>query len=524
MKKTMCYTVLAVAMSIPAASYAVTPKLAIGYGHMLLLKSDGTVLAWGSNGSGQLGTGNYTSSTTPVAVPGLAGVVDVAARGSFSMALKADGTVWVWGNNSDNLAGYATSGGVFRNVPTQVAGMKNMIGIAAAFDGLTAFALDKNRAAWSWGNNGNGELGNGSGPKGVPAQIANTSDVTRISATNSQVVALRSSGAALAWGYNNSADSLRVGGYKGSYAPASAVNVSTIATLEAVPSNTSGLFMATDAQGNVLSWGDTNSGLLTCHQVSGSATGSLSQPYTITGLTGITQVAGGGTYALFLDNKGAVKGCGVNDKGQLGDGTTAETSQSSTPAKVGPVQTLGLPTDVAYIAAGDDASGAIGASGNVYTWGRASSGLSGVSGQTATSNTQATAVGVNAGDFGNAPATYAGTQSGAINKTSIDVGVAVAPSHVGSAGEIYLVAILPNGAIYVGESNGAWGPYDPQKPFAPYFKGTLPSRYPIPIIQDGDFSGLEGLALVVGYGLGSDSAANSDMLNNKRYSAVLTLQ
>lgn len=524
MKKILCYSALAVAMSIPAAAYAVTPKLAIGYGHMLLLKSDGTVMAWGSNGSGQLGTGNYTSSTTPVAVQGLTGVVDVVARGSLSMALKADGTVWVWGNNSDNLAGYVTSGGVYRNVPTKIGGMKNMTGIAATFDGYTAFALDKSRALWAWGDNGYGELGNGSGADGVPAAIANATDVVSISASNNQVLALRSNGTALAWGYNNSADSLRTGKSLGSYAAVGMINIPSVATIAAAHSNTSGQFMAADAQGNVLSWGDTNSGLLTCHQVSGSATGSLSQPYTITGLTGITQIAGGGTFALFLDNKGVVKSCGVNDKGQLGDGTTVETSQSATPAKVGPVPTLGLPTDVAYIAAGDDASGAIGASGAVYTWGRASSGLSGISGQTATSNTQATAVGVNAGSFSNAPATYAGTQSGAIGKTTIDVGVAAAPAHAGSAGEIYLVAILPGGAVYVADDAGGWGPYDPQKPFAPYFKGTLPSRYPIPIVQDANFSGLEGLVLVVGYGLGSGSAANSDMLNNKRYSAVLTLQ
>ncbi|MBI5938234.1 MAG: hypothetical protein HY850_10340 [Betaproteobacteria bacterium] len=498
--------------------------MAIGYGHMLLLKSDGTVQAWGSNGSGQLGTGNYTSSSVPVAVPGLTGVVDVVARGSFSMALKADGTVWVWGNNSDNLAGYVTSGGVFRNVPTKISDMKNMIGIAAAFDGLTAFTLDKNRAAWSWGSNSNGELGKGSGSNGVPAQIANTSDVTRISATNTQAVALRSNGTALAWGYNSSVDSMRVGGYKDGYAPASAVNVSAVSTLEAVPSNTAGLFMATDSQGRVLSWGDTNSGLLTCHQVSGSGTASLAQPYTITGLTGITQIAGGDTYALFLDDKGAVKGCGANGYGELGDGTTASTTQSSTPAKVGPVQTLGLPADVAFIAAGDDASGALGASGSVYTWGRASSGLSGVAGQTAASNTQATSLGINAGSFGNAPATYAGTQSGSIGKTTVDVGVAVAPSHVGATGEIYLVAIAAGGAIYVADGTGAWGAYDPQKPIAPYFKGGLPSRFPIPVVQDANFSGLEGLALIVGYGLGSDATANSDMLNNKRYGVVVTLQ
>ena len=58
-----------------------------------LSKSDGTVWAWGLNGSGQLGNGTNTDSYIPVQVSGLAGVVAMPGGYFHSLALKSDGTV-----------------------------------------------------------------------------------------------------------------------------------------------------------------------------------------------------------------------------------------------------------------------------------------------------------------------------------------------------------------------------------------------------------------------------------------------
>ena len=54
---------------------------------MLALKSNGTVLAWGANGSGQLGNGSTAPVTGPVQVTGLANATQVAAGGRFSLAV-----------------------------------------------------------------------------------------------------------------------------------------------------------------------------------------------------------------------------------------------------------------------------------------------------------------------------------------------------------------------------------------------------------------------------------------------------
>ena len=47
--------------------------------HTLALKRDGSVWAWGSNYSYQLGDGTDAERTTPVPVPGLTGIVAISA-------------------------------------------------------------------------------------------------------------------------------------------------------------------------------------------------------------------------------------------------------------------------------------------------------------------------------------------------------------------------------------------------------------------------------------------------------------
>ena len=79
--------------------------VAAGNDHVLLLKSDGTVLAWGGNGSGQLGDGTTTTRLTPQAVPGLTDIVQVAAGNAHSVALNASGQVYTWGDNSAGQRG-----------------------------------------------------------------------------------------------------------------------------------------------------------------------------------------------------------------------------------------------------------------------------------------------------------------------------------------------------------------------------------------------------------------------------------
>jgi alpha-tubulin suppressor-like RCC1 family protein len=131
--------------------------------HALALKADGTVWAWGGNGSGQLGDGTTTERHAPVPVVGLAAVVAVAAGGSHSLALRADGTVWAWGLNGSGQLG--TNSTASSPTPVQVAGLTGATALAAG--AYQSLAATPDATVWAWGSDGFGQLGDGVVPTPV---------------------------------------------------------------------------------------------------------------------------------------------------------------------------------------------------------------------------------------------------------------------------------------------------------------------------------------------------------------------
>src|SRR5437762_10266468 len=104
--------------------------LAGGSNFSVALKTDGTVWAWGNNGWGQLGQGNYQSSTVPLQVPGLRGVRAIAAGALTGLALQSDGTVKAWGFNYYGQVGDGVSGPNELS-PVSVRGLTGVVAVAA---------------------------------------------------------------------------------------------------------------------------------------------------------------------------------------------------------------------------------------------------------------------------------------------------------------------------------------------------------------------------------------------------------
>lgn len=182
-------------------------KLAAGGGHALMLKSDKTVWAVGGNSRGQLGDGSTTDRPFPVPVNGLSSVAAIAAGGDeFSVAVKEDGTVWAWGINFNGQLG---PGGGPMNfdahaTPLQVTGLPTgMTNIATGEAFCLALAVDG--TVWSWGNNSNFQLGQGTsvGQNPTPKQIPNFNGIVALAGGVNHSVALKTDGSVWTWGGNS---------------------------------------------------------------------------------------------------------------------------------------------------------------------------------------------------------------------------------------------------------------------------------------------------------------------------------
>jgi alpha-tubulin suppressor-like RCC1 family protein len=299
--------------------------LATGSSFTIAVAADGGTYSWGANERGQLGIAQQLSRTAPSQVVGVVGVRQVAAGGRHSLALRDDGTVWAWGQTT--ISAGSSSAGI-------VGGLANVVQLSAGGSdagGQSSAAVRSNGALYTWGDNTQGQLGRpaeGSSASLVPAAVA-LSDVRRVSAGASHMLAVRGDGTVWAWGANQS----------GQLGPASP-----------------------DFCG-------------------GPNVPCARNPIQVPGLTGTVAVAAGGAHSLALRSDGTVWAWGDNSQGQLGDGTTAN--------RAVPAMVPGLPP-IAEIAAGggaftcqdvssapDGHSVARANDGSVWTWGANLSGAVG---------------------------------------------------------------------------------------------------------------------------------------------------
>jgi alpha-tubulin suppressor-like RCC1 family protein len=340
--------------SAPVAVSGLTDVTAVtgGYMHSLALKSDGTVMGWGWNAHGEVGDGTNVQRNTPVPVLGLTNVTAIAAGVFWSMALKGDGTVWTWGGDFAGALGTGT--GTDAMTPQQIPGLTGVVAIAAgSYHGV---ALKSDGTVVTWGQNSQRQLGNSTTAQpGPPSTISGLTGVVAIGAGRDHTSALRGDGTVVSWGGNVSGS-------------AAATHVSSKSTPAAVIApGDSGLVqvaggyghaLALTSEGDVLAWGSNNYG-----QLGDGGTSTSATPKQVAGLgSGVRQVATSLYYASYaLKADGSVAGWGSNDNGELGDGT--HTSRTS------PVSVTGLGGPAISIAAGGFHGLAAMNDGTVRAWG-----------------------------------------------------------------------------------------------------------------------------------------------------------
>ena len=303
---------------------------------------NGAIWCWGNNLDGEVGNGSDAGGIeVPVAVLGFgAGVQAIAAGGNHTCALVQSG-VQCWGDNADGeLGDNATLPANPSFVPVAVIGPDSEPqGITAGHDHTCAIVSG---AIECWGNGANGELGNNStinsavpvvvvglpSPGGGAQSLASGLDHT------CAIV----NGAAFCWGLNANG---QLGNKSNTDSP---VPVSVVGLDGGVEALTAGYgFTCALVSGGVLCWGDDALGELG----DGSDAGGSSVPVGVAGLaSGVQAIAAGGSHACALAS-GAVLcwGDNVADAGPLAGNNPAG---SSVPEPV-----PNLTSDVQALAAGE---------------------------------------------------------------------------------------------------------------------------------------------------------------------------
>src|ERR1700722_19407748 len=319
---------------VPVAVHGLTGVVsaAVGGRQDLALLSNGTVLAWGDDTFGELGHGVASSngdSEHPVAVPGLTGVTEVAAGEADSLALLSNGTVVAWGDNRSGQLGDGTTRS--SSVPVAVKGLTGVTAIAAG--GEFNLALLANGTVMSWGTNGNDQLGDGRGglhqpPSDVPVPVKDLTGVSAITAGGQVGAALLSNGTVMAWPSFNQpvpaavalvAGAKQIAAGFGSFvtllpdgtvvtwAPTATgfttpVKVAGLAKVTAIATSAEGcctsflgFSLALLAGGTVKAWGDDALG-----ELGDGSTAASSAPGVVKGLSGATAIAAGDVQAIAL--------------------------------------------------------------------------------------------------------------------------------------------------------------------------------------------------------------------------------
>jgi alpha-tubulin suppressor-like RCC1 family protein len=330
--------------------------LEAGDNHTCALTRTGGVKCWGYNSYGQIGDGTQSWRNTPVDVSGLgSGVTALAAGGMHTCTLTAAGGVKCWG---DNYEGQIGDGALSqRSHPVDVIGITDGITKLEAGGWHTCAILSGVKC---WGDNSAGQLGTGANTQpSTPVDVVGLpGSVTDLAAGDGHTCATTSAGGVKCWGLNEYGQ-LGNGDTSTSNVPVDVVGLASgMMAVTAGDSHTCALTSA----GKVKCWGLNIDG-----QLGDGTSIDSSTPVNVNGLAAsVIAIEAGSDHTCALISAGGVKCWGNNESGQLGDGTVD--------GRLTPVDVLGLTSGVALVAAGGDHTCALTTAGGVKCWGANSSG------------------------------------------------------------------------------------------------------------------------------------------------------
>jgi len=323
---------------VPVVVKGITDAKAVvnnSYATFCAVHATGSVSCWGGGSYGALGNGSTLNADVPVHVTGLTAVKSVVGVFASFCAVLTSGKVSCWGNNQDGRLGNGTT--IDSSVPVTVKNITNALSVMpdvsnSNFNG-TYCALLATGHVDCWGFGFYGEIGNGTfyttgtDSVDVPSPVTGISSATLLTSGGASFCARLTTGHVKCWG-NNSEGQLGNGGFTNSAVPVSALSITNAVSF-------SSDFLsecATLATGIVKCWGYNSVG-----QVGNGTTTNASSPVTVKTISNAASVTGN----TYLTNCAVLTTAnldcwGYGQDGELGNGIfyNTTTSYSDVPVAV----------------------------------------------------------------------------------------------------------------------------------------------------------------------------------------------
>lgn len=327
--------------------------------HVLLLTSDGSVVAMGENRSGQLGRPKAINRFFPpqrVELPGRA--IQIAAGPETSYALLEDGAVWAWGRGYEGQLGMALKDGIERHIPMAIPGLPRVASISV--DENVVIAVLPNGEVRGWGSLDPMLTGGNRVFPGVitPLPIPGLRDIVRTAGGSEFGFALSRQGRVFAWGANRFGQ-LGLGRVSSSELPTEIPSLRDVVSLAA---GTVGAAVCAD--GRVFTWGrNTQAGLGDGeHSDVGDPGQPIPQP--VKAITDALEVRAGtyGRHLIVRRRNKTLIGWGNSDWGQLGAGISGQFQPLPTSIKLPNVEAYWLGGNFSFARTADQ---------SLWFWGEA---------------------------------------------------------------------------------------------------------------------------------------------------------
>ena len=282
---------------------------ATGYGeHVCGIQTDDSLWCWGSDYNGELGNGAVTGSqASPGAVSGGGTWIDIStgshySSGPLSCGIKTDGSAWCWGTDNNGQIGNGGPSGD-RTTPTSVSGGGTWLQISVG--GMHACGIQDDDTGWCWGNDDNGQLGNGAtiGDQNSPVAIAGGYSWKQISAGVVYTCGIQTDDSLWCWGWVGGDSPTLVDAGPWKYVAAGGWAIHTCAI---------------KSDDTLWCWGVDDSGQLG----NGPVSGNQGSPYPVAGGYTWKTVSVGANISCGITSANKLMCWGSNLVGQLGIGDT----------------------------------------------------------------------------------------------------------------------------------------------------------------------------------------------------------